>query len=79
MADNTSNNNNNGLKLEESPKEIEIQCLPLYSILLALDVTTVDFFSLDIEGSELEILKTIPFDKVTFKVGNYTYLVLFQG
>ena len=28
----------------------------------------VDFFSLDIEGLELDVLKTIPFDKVDIKV-----------
>ena len=28
----------------------------------------IDYFSLDVEGSELDILKTIPFDKVDIKV-----------
>jgi len=45
-----------------------LQCFPLYSILHALNVTVVDYFSLDIEGRELEVLKTIPFDMVKFKV-----------
>jgi len=35
---------------------------------MALGVETVDYFSLDIQGAELEILKTIPFDKIKFKV-----------
>ncbi|XP_018016795.2 protein Star-like [Hyalella azteca] len=43
---------------------IEVQCLPIYSLLLALNVTTVNYFSLDVEGFELEVLKTIPWDKV---------------
>ncbi|XP_018019482.1 uncharacterized protein LOC108675939 isoform X2 [Hyalella azteca] len=43
---------------------VEVQCLPIYSILLALNVTTVHYFSLDVEGVELEVLKTIPWDKV---------------
>jgi FkbM family methyltransferase len=47
---------------------VNVQCLPLYSILLATGKTTVDVFSLDIEGHELEVLKTIPFDKVDIKV-----------
>ena len=47
---------------------IPIMCLPLYSILQALDNPTVDFFNLDVEGYEFEILKTIPFDKVDIKV-----------
>ena len=46
----------------------EVQCLPLYSILLAANVTTVDYFSLDVEGHELEVLRTIPWDKVDIKV-----------
>ena len=29
---------------------------------------TVDYFSLDIEGAELQVLKTIPFDKVDIKI-----------
>ena len=43
---------------------IHVQCFPLYSFLLALDQTKVDFLSLDVEGDEFPILKTIPFDKV---------------
>ena len=59
-------------KIVDSPhgKEGEIlaQCFPVYSLLLALNRTTVDYFSLDVEGSELQVLKTIPFDKVDIKV-----------
>ncbi|XP_060086052.1 uncharacterized protein LOC132565429 [Ylistrum balloti] len=47
---------------------IEVQCFPLYSILLAINRTTVDFFSLDIEGDELGVLKTIPFHKVDIRM-----------
>ncbi|KAA0202958.1 hypothetical protein HAZT_HAZT009340 [Hyalella azteca] len=43
---------------------IEVQCLPIYSLLLALIATTVHYFSLDVKGFELEVLKTIPWDKV---------------
>ena len=49
-------------------KTIETQCFPLYSILQALGNPTVHYFSLDVEGSEIQILKTIPFDKVDIKV-----------
>ncbi len=45
-----------------------VQCIPLYTMLAALELKTVDYLSLDVEGLELEILKTVPFDKVTFKV-----------
>lgn len=47
---------------------IEIQCFPLYSILLAANRTSIDYLSLDIEGFEIKILKTIPWDRVDIKV-----------
>lgn len=46
---------------------VDVQCFPLYTYLLAMNRTTVDYFSLDVEGSELEVLKTIPFDKVNIR------------
>ena len=48
--------------------QVKVQCFPLHMILLALNVTTVDVFSLDVEGNELGVLRTIPFDLITFKV-----------
>ena len=33
-------------------------------MMLAVGNPTVDFFSLDVEGAEVPILRTIPFDKV---------------
>ena len=42
------------------------QCFPIYSLILALGNPKVDYFSLDVEGSEMDILKTIPWDKVSF-------------
>lgn len=53
---------------------VQVQCLPLYSILLALNQTTVDFFSLDVEGDELSVLKTIPFEKVNIKMLTVEYV-----
>ena len=46
---------------------VEMQCLPLYSLLLALGNPTVDFLSLDIEGAEYQVLKTIPWHKVDIR------------
>ena len=45
-----------------------VQCFPLYSILLASGRTDIQYFSLDIEGAEMSVLKTIPWDKVDIKV-----------
>ncbi len=50
------------------------QCLPLYSLLLALNQTRVDYFSLDVEGAELKVLKTIPFNKLDIQVLTVEFL-----
>lgn len=52
----------------QEKSKVEVQCVPLYSLLLALNRTTVDYFSLDVEGNELEVLQSIPWDKVNIKV-----------
>ncbi|XP_060605156.1 protein Star-like [Ruditapes philippinarum] len=65
----------NWIKKQNIPKdEVHIQCFPLYSILLALDQLTVDFFSLDVEGDELNILKTIPWGEVNIKMLTVEYV-----
>ena len=33
--------------------------------------TTVDYFSLDVEGNELDILRTIPFEEFDIKVSYF--------
>jgi hypothetical protein len=55
-------------------KTIRKQCFPLYSLLLALGNPTVDYLSLDVEGTELGILKTIPWDKVNYNCWLYQRL-----
>jgi len=45
-----------------------LQCFPLYSLLLAVDNPTINFFSLDIEGAEFLVLQSIPWDKVDIEV-----------
>jgi hypothetical protein len=56
---------------DEQYRSFEAQCFPLYSLLKAINVTTVDYFSLDVEGAELSILKTIPWHKdLVIKVSN---------
>ncbi|XP_060601228.1 uncharacterized protein LOC132754588 isoform X2 [Ruditapes philippinarum] len=54
--------------------EVLVQCFPLYSILLALGQVNVDFLSLDVEGDELNVLKTIPWDKVYMKMLTVEYV-----
>ena len=60
----------------ESDQEsvIETFCLPFLSLMLALNVTHVDYLSLDVEGFELDILKTIPFDLIDISVLTVEYI-----
>ena len=48
--------------------------MPLFSILLALGNPTVHYFSLDLEGAEFAVLKTIPWDKVHIQVIQFNAL-----
>lgn len=47
---------------------IKINVFPFFSMLLALGVNRVDFFSLDIQGNEAKVLNTLPWDKVKFRL-----------
>lgn len=46
----------------------DVHCMPLTAILLALNMTNIDLFSLDIEGHEMEVLRTLDFDQIKIKV-----------
>eukprot|EP00747_Dinoflagellata_sp_TGD_P117227 gnl/TRDRNA2_/TRDRNA2_172560_c0_seq2.p1 gnl/TRDRNA2_/TRDRNA2_172560_c0~~gnl/TRDRNA2_/TRDRNA2_172560_c0_seq2.p1 ORF type:complete len:322 (+),score=28.81 gnl/TRDRNA2_/TRDRNA2_172560_c0_seq2:65-1030(+) len=48
----------------KSPGAIKVQLMPLEMILACLQQSVVDFWSLDVEGMEGQILKTFPFEKV---------------
>ncbi|CAH1775160.1 unnamed protein product [Owenia fusiformis] len=58
---------------QHAQKEVTVQCFPFHSILLAMGRTEIDYFSLDVEGPELEILLTIPMDKIIIKVISVEY------
>ena len=62
---------------KEAPhiKRTDSICIPLYSILKALNMSYINFFSLDVEGAELEILKTIPFHKVKIDLFYIEYAI----
>ena len=56
-----------GLKMEAENNpyvySVKANCFPLGVMLDAIGVRKVDFFSLDVEGAELAVLKTIDFSK----------------
>ena len=54
---------------ENASGTVEVDCFPLHVLLLALNVTRVDYFSLDVEGAELDVLRTVPFDRIDIRVG----------
>ena len=41
----------------------ELQCFPLYSVLMAVGNPTVNLFSLDVEGAEFQVLLFVNFMK----------------
>ncbi|KAK0074206.1 hypothetical protein PV325_008638 [Microctonus aethiopoides] len=46
---------------------IIVQCFPLLTFIAAFRFPTVDYLSLDVEGNEMDILETIPFNLVDIK------------
>ncbi|KAK4304744.1 hypothetical protein Pmani_023320 [Petrolisthes manimaculis] len=57
-----------GQEGEGTDKGLTMDALPLHSILQALNVTMIDFFSLDVEGYELKVLKTLSWDRIKIRV-----------
>ena len=52
----------------EKGATLEIHCGPLSYYLDQLGIDDIDFWSLDVEGSELDVLQTVDFDKVSIDV-----------
>jgi hypothetical protein len=44
---------------KRSASEIRMLCFPIFSLLSAMNVKTLDYFSLDVEGHEYQVLRTI--------------------
>ena len=52
------------------------QCFPLYSVLSAAGLTSLDFLSLDVEGIDHLVLKSLPWKKVNIKVIDNDVLII---
>ena len=46
-------------ELRQSKNSSLVPCFPLHSLLVALNQSTVDYLSLDVEGFELEVKPTL--------------------
>jgi len=57
-----------GIVKNRTEETYDMQCFPLYSLLMATGHKTVNYLSLDIEGAEFSVLQTIPWDKVDIEV-----------
>ena len=52
---------------------LQVPCFTLESMMLVLNRTTIDFFSLDVEGAELKVLKSIDFNKLNIRTLTVEY------
>ncbi|CAL4124583.1 unnamed protein product, partial [Meganyctiphanes norvegica] len=50
-----------------SPSFSRAQCFPLYSYFAALNISTVDLLSLDMQGNEWNALKSLPWDSLKIR------------
>ncbi|XP_039310977.1 uncharacterized protein LOC105200111 isoform X2 [Solenopsis invicta] len=70
----TKNTPTNTPDVAHTGEHIRVQCLPLTIYIAALGVKTIDYFSLDIEGNEIDVLETIPFNEVDIKTLSVEYI-----
>jgi FkbM family methyltransferase len=55
-------------EFSENVEGVDVLCRPLSVMLEEYDVTRINFFSLDVEGSELKVLETFDFEQVRIDV-----------
>lgn len=54
------------------------QCVPVSSLLTALNITHIDLFVLDVEQVERMVLETFPFDMITVDVWAIEHFILIE-
>ena len=52
---------------------IKVPCFPMETLMLAQNRSHVDYWSLDVEGVELEVLLTVPFNRLDISVISVEY------
>lgn len=60
---------------EDVKNEVQVHCVPFFGIYKAIGREEIDLFVLDIEGHEVEVLQTIPWDKINILVKLYTLML----
>jgi len=63
--------------IDKNVKLLYVPCFSLNTIMSALGVNKVDYFSLDVEGGELDVLKSIKYDQIqidTFSIEHNGFL-----
>ena len=55
--------------------EVAVNCFPLNAIMAALDISHIDYLSLDVEGPELEILRTVDWARLHVDVIEIEYRI----
>jgi len=56
-------------RISKSTRRVDMWCFPLRSLLLAINYTKrIDYFTLDIEGAEMAVLDSLPWEKLEFGV-----------
>ncbi|XP_018011370.1 protein Star-like [Hyalella azteca] len=53
---------------KKAQKSARVPCYPFYSVLTALGNPVVDFMTLDVEGVEMKVLRSIPWNDVKIRV-----------
>ena len=64
---------NKNVKENKAVRETDVQCFSLNSIMEAIGVHHIDFMVLDVEGSELPVLETIDWTKLSVDVFSIEY------
>lgn len=55
---------------------VNVFCIPIASLLTSLDVSHVDLFVVDVEGSEWGVLDNFPFHQIAVDVSINHFIVL---